>query len=347
MTVENDFLVWAAGGGNVASQAAYAAASQLPNGYVTGVAPSNLFNKSWRQSSIIAAMIASFIVEQAGQPAIDDGTTATLLTNFIAALGATGRIKLLAAANVYVNGSTGNDSTGAGTLALPWATIEHAVNVIRTGYDLAGQTMTINVAAGSYTAGAALGGPVVGAFGTGSLVIQGAGSGSTTISVSAANCFTATRGAGYTINGFTLVATGSGTTGNCVIAQSGGNITIGTDIIFGSAGTAHIAAQTGGLVDATSYTIGAGAAAHWDEAKGTIVVQGGAITLAGTPNFTGAFAVGQYGGLMEVAGETFTGAATGVRYLLTLNSVIYTAGGGGSYLPGNAGGSTATGAQYG
>ncbi|WP_429555074.1 gp53-like domain-containing protein [Paraburkholderia sp. MM5477-R1] len=38
-------------------------------------------NKVWRQSSIISAVLAQFICDRTGQPAIDDGTTATLLAN--------------------------------------------------------------------------------------------------------------------------------------------------------------------------------------------------------------------------------------------------------------------------
>lgn len=44
---------------------------------------------------------------------------------------------------------------------------------------------------------------------------------------------------------------------------------------------------------------------------------------------------------------TFSGTgATGTRYVAGANAVIYTAGGGASYLPGNAGGSVETGGQY-
>ena len=89
MTIENDFLVWAgAGGANVLTQAAYAALGNLTTGVVSGTASSAQANKAWRQASIIAAMIAQFITDKSGQTAIDDGTTATLETNFTAAINA-------------------------------------------------------------------------------------------------------------------------------------------------------------------------------------------------------------------------------------------------------------------
>lgn len=88
MTVENDFLPFAYGGAaNVETQAAYVAdTSTLQNGFSSGVAQSGKLNKVWRQSSIMSAVLAQFIVDLSGQPAIDDGTTATLEANLVAAI---------------------------------------------------------------------------------------------------------------------------------------------------------------------------------------------------------------------------------------------------------------------
>lgn len=88
MTIEQDFLPYAVGGSaNVLSQSAYAAlTSLLQNGLTSGIVPSNQLNKTMRQSSVMAAVLAQFIVDGSGQPAIDDGTTATLETNLISAI---------------------------------------------------------------------------------------------------------------------------------------------------------------------------------------------------------------------------------------------------------------------
>lgn len=87
MAGSNDFLPFAtAGGANVLSQASYAALAAVATGYQSGVAQSAQLNKTWRQSSIIASMVAQFIVDQTGANAVDDGTIATLEANFIAAL---------------------------------------------------------------------------------------------------------------------------------------------------------------------------------------------------------------------------------------------------------------------
>ena len=83
MTIQNDFLPFAnSGGANVLTQAAYAGnTTLLANGVQTGVASSAQANKTWRQCSIIASVIAQYINSKSAQNTIDDGTTATLLTN--------------------------------------------------------------------------------------------------------------------------------------------------------------------------------------------------------------------------------------------------------------------------
>ena len=88
MTIENDFLTFAGGGSAlVLSQADYVAAATLrANGFQVGIAEPDQLNKVWRQASIIAAMVAQFIVDETGQPAIDDGTVPTLEANFISAI---------------------------------------------------------------------------------------------------------------------------------------------------------------------------------------------------------------------------------------------------------------------
>lgn len=84
----NDFQPFAYGGAaNVVSQSAYLALTTiLQNGFSSGVAQSAQLNKVWRQSSIMAAVLAQFSSDYSGQNSTDDGTTATLETNLIAAI---------------------------------------------------------------------------------------------------------------------------------------------------------------------------------------------------------------------------------------------------------------------
>jgi len=83
----NDFLVWAGGGNaNVLLQSDYAGATNLTSGVVAGKANGQQANKTWRQTSIMASMIAKFINDTIAADVIDDGTIATIEQNFIAAI---------------------------------------------------------------------------------------------------------------------------------------------------------------------------------------------------------------------------------------------------------------------
>ncbi|WP_250512709.1 hypothetical protein [Caballeronia sp. INDeC2] len=85
----NDFLPFATGGSaNVLTQAQWAALASVSTGFQSGLADSKSVNKALRQSSIMSAVVAQFIVNQTGQNATDDGTTATLIANLLAAVRA-------------------------------------------------------------------------------------------------------------------------------------------------------------------------------------------------------------------------------------------------------------------
>ncbi|MEB4733991.1 hypothetical protein OXV40_33630, partial [Burkholderia contaminans] len=101
---KNNFKAFAAGAGaNVMTQADYEALSALLTGFVSGTATSVQLNKVWRQSSIMSAVLAQFIVDLTGQDAIDDGTTATLLANLKAAVQAQSAAVVGQARNVVMS----------------------------------------------------------------------------------------------------------------------------------------------------------------------------------------------------------------------------------------------------
>ena len=120
MTATNDFQQFAySGGANVLSQAAYIALAGtiLDNGYPSGILPSQLLNKTLRQSATMAALIGDLIVAQTGQNATDDGTTTTLLANLITAINASVS-GTVAPGTVF---SFGGATPPAGALACPTA----------------------------------------------------------------------------------------------------------------------------------------------------------------------------------------------------------------------------------
>lgn len=116
---------------------------------------------------------------------------------------------------------------------------------------------------------------------------------------------------------------------------------------FATTGGAQIYADNGAFVSTLgNYTISAGAQRHvWALGGGYVQISGRTITLTGTPSFSSAFVVAQFGYILAPS-NTFSGAAAGPRYLATENGVISTGGGGANYLPGNAAGAASEGGIY-
>lgn len=350
MPTEQDFLVFAgATGSNVLSQAAWAALGEVTTGFTSGILPSTYLNKALRQSSIIAAVIADFIVQESGQPAIDDGTTATLLANFISSIQNVGRIVLSAPLNLYVS-PTGNDANNGLSPSFPFLTIGHAIGLLQQKYDLRGNAVTINIADGTYTGGVGVAGPILGALNQSSITFLGNVStpANVIINVTGTNCFAASNGAEFTISGMTLQASGTGVAGHALLAGLGGFINVSTGIVFGACTVGHVVVTAAGTISIpASYQITGGAGVHWSvDGNGSISISGALITLTGLPAFTN-FATGTNCGVIEMvaASTTFSGsAATGTKqYTVGSNGVINTVG---ATLPGSVAGTTGTGGQY-
>lgn len=126
MTTQNDFLPFATGpGANVVDQATYAALSALATGFLSGTAQSMQLNKVWRQSSIMSAVIAQFIVAQTGQAAVDDGTTQTLLSNFTKAVNAASKQRVILT-------DTGSVNAVAAANAVPMTALPTVSGVVQT-----------------------------------------------------------------------------------------------------------------------------------------------------------------------------------------------------------------------
>ncbi|AJK46305.1 hypothetical protein BGL_1c17960 [Burkholderia plantarii] len=84
---KNDFKAFATGdGANVLSQQDYEALTVRSSGFQSGIAKSAQLNKVWRQSSIMSAVLAQFIVNQTGRDAIDDGSIEALGAGLTAAV---------------------------------------------------------------------------------------------------------------------------------------------------------------------------------------------------------------------------------------------------------------------
>lgn len=90
----NDFKPFAADpGATVIDQATYAANPVVGTGFQAGIADELYCNKAWRQSSVMAYIIAQFSVNSTGLDMLDDGDLAVLLTRFTAAVNASGALR--------------------------------------------------------------------------------------------------------------------------------------------------------------------------------------------------------------------------------------------------------------
>lgn len=125
----NDFLVFGGNGAaNVIDQASYSAMDARVGGFSIGIAKSAQANKVWRQSSIMAAVLAQFIADCTGKDALDDGTTQALLTNLkqavpaavnYAGVNSSQKINGANAANLLFNGSGEFGNVGWGSSNFP------------------------------------------------------------------------------------------------------------------------------------------------------------------------------------------------------------------------------------
>lgn len=269
--------------------------------------------------------------------------------------------QILTSDTTFYVSTTGSDSN-PGTLALPWATPQHASDYLASNTDLAGFNVIIQHADGTYASPQINGFPI--------------GQGALSRNFGFVN-FLGNTGA---FNNVVWTDTGSNTAGfsildtECVCNISVEAIKFAPSLnclycVTGDANEAYVwlrhvnfvgnGTHTGGIVSFNSLstffidriTVTGGT---WGNFVASAVngpfcqfIFIGAQTISGTPAWSTAFVnmadVSQVG-VAQTA--SFTGAATGVRYLVSANGVIDTAGGGANFFPGNSAGSTATGGQY-
>lgn len=278
-----------------------------------------------------------------------DGSTwheAIVINRSSGAVRAAGLREVLSANRTYYvradgsNGNTGLANTSGGA----FATIQKAIEVA-VALDLSIYKVTISVADGTYSIGAATI-QCKDYIGTGPIEIIGN-------TGTPANCIVSATGATaielngalhkYVIRGFKLQTTGGWYLLN---ARLGSLVDYGNMDFGATGGGAQVRIEDGAkAVSIAANTISSGAYAHIWALNGGRISFTQAHTLSGTPAFSQAFAKADYLGTIQ-SNATFSGSATGKRYEVTTNAIIETFGGGASYFPGNSSGSTATGGQY-
>ena len=257
--------------------------------------------------------------------------------------------ELLTANRIYYIRTDGSDANAGlvDNAAGAFLTIQKAINVVRT-LDLGGFAVTIQVRSGTYNAGVSLNAPFVG--GTVALVGDTTTPSNVVISTTNSNgIVVAGFGSQLSVGGFKFQTI---TAGSGLLALAGGVVNITGKVEFGAMANGsnghHMYMQTGVINITSAYTISGSAQSHWFAAHGGAIFanNGLAITLTGTPAFSITFAWGDRGGILDVYGNSFSGSATGSRYVSAGNSVVFVNGGGASYLPGSAAGSLVNGGQY-
>lgn len=257
--------------------------------------------------------------------------------------GLSGREILTAPKSYFVrtDGSDSNDGS-ANTSGKAFLTIQKAVDVV-AALDVSIYDVTIEIADGTYTAGALLK-KVVGA---GGVTIRG---NTTTpanviISVTSGHCFyaAAVTTTFYTIEGIKLQTT---TSGWGVVATGGSRLSIGA-MNFGACASGHLYLDTGGVVSVkSSYAISGTAPVHVQASYSSFVCYAVTITITGTPNFSVGYVYATSLSNVFIGNCTFVGSATGVRYTGVGLTVLSANGAGVSAWPGSAGGTLSSGSQY-
>lgn len=258
------------------------------------------------------------------------------------------RCILGANANLYVNLSTGSDSGNSGIATTsPFATIQHAYDVVSRNFDLAGYQVTINaVSTGAYAPFTCSGNPP-GVSSPSSITIVGntGTPANCTITATGASCVNLLSGAKVYIRGFKLAATGSAFGQGCgIFASDAGTYFYVDSCDFGSCTVADIQSFGGVKAGVGSYTVSGSSASHWDFNSNAELapISTPNINFTGTPAFSTAVAYINNCSVVNLAGISFTGAVTGVSYSVNGNAVIASSG---VTIPGSAG-SSSSGGQH-
>lgn len=252
--------------------------------------------------------------------------------------------EVLTSARTYYVRADGSDSNNGLTNSSGGAflTIQKAIDVIYSSLDLGGYDVTVQVGAGTYTGGAAADGPFTG---KGGVVITGDTTTPSNAHINTSGpCITCTNGAILTVEGFKFTSSGSW----AFFVNNAAGLYL-TDIFeLGSAAAGHFYVDNNSFcyIEGVNYTISGGAPYHQFIGYSSKLRQTvSTVTISGTPNFSAAF-VNSGGGYALLFSNTYSGSATGTRYIANENGIINVFGAGATHLPGDASGSTATQGQY-
>lgn len=237
-------------------------------------------------------------------------------------------------------GSDANDGLSAGAGA--FATITQALAVVQ-GLDAHGHVVTVDLANGTYalTAPLAVARVIPGAP---RVVIEGNVSAPGQVVLESTQSVCDISAGTVALRGVRVQSTSPDAP--ALLVRDGAVLALET-VTFGASAGGHILARGGHLRLEGDYTVAGDGAYH-------IALRAGAraetvpltVTFAGTPNFAVAYLQCWECSVATLPDLTFAGSAAGPRYSVSRNSVADTGGGGSTYFPGSANGSTSWGGRY-
>jgi hypothetical protein len=257
-----------------------------------------------------------------------------LLTSAKLAAGVV-RERLTADRTYYVRTNGSNSNNGlADTSGGAFLTIQKALDVV-AALDLNGYDVTIRVANGTY-AGFSLIAPFIG---TGDVAIIGNTGSPSSVVINSSSSIE--NGAVLFIEGVRFTTT----SGVAINVQANASLFLST-IQFGTVASFGAYVSAGAkLVFYGNYAIVGNCSTHLAVAGGAVTYESITVTLTGTPSL-GTFIYCSRLGSVTIDQATMAGSATGSRYNIDTNSVIFTGGKGASFLPGSTAGSVSSGGQY-
>lgn len=253
----------------------------------------------------------------------------------------------LAADRTYFVRTDGNDSNNGrvDSAGGAYLTLQKAINEVMNHINLNGFDVIIDVGNGTYTGQASVRGLWTG---DGIVTLQGDTTtpANVVISTTSINAIQVLDGGVLRLGGFKLQTTTSGSgllVGWKSVVYQNGKMDYGTCV------NSHIDCQFSSTAYITAdYNITGGAQIHWHAGTagaGVEIVGAVTITLTGTPNFSSAFA-GVASGVVRSLSATFSGSATGQRYLVYKNGFIDVGAGTVTTFPGDVAGVQTGGGTY-
>ena len=309
----------------------------------TGMSPSNIDNAL---REIMAQVAATPLAETAAAMRTNLGLVIGTNVQAYSANLANVREALTANRTYYVRTDGSDSNTGlADSAGGAFLTLQKAWDVVAT-LDLSIYTVTVQVRDGTYTGGV---NATTAPIGGGSVTIQGnSGTPSNVvISTTSADAF---KFNGIYANVLVKDLKVQTTTSSYGIQADGPGINASwQNIDCGACANDHIYLTSGasGVVTG-NYSVTGAATSHIRLNRGALLASSSrTVTLTGTLNFANGFIRADASAQAAYFSSSFTGGTiTGTRYVLTMLGGVNTFGGGANYFPGNAAGTTATGAQY-